>query len=728
MKKITFLFAFCFFAIVTNAQQFRWAKGIAGTSVFSVDIKNILPRNGVVYICGKFTGTVDFDPQSGTSNVTNLTANGTEGFIARYDGDGELVWAKKSDIVGDDEYIDMVFGLSDAYRIVCLHKISTNTFRLVDINTETGDTNFISANQVSTGTIEPKSFVQNNDKYFVVGGFTGSLTQTGFNNSLISAGASDAFIIEFRKSGQSFLRSSSTTAGQKAYGGSGNEIFNHVDFTSNYLSLSGSFTANFSYDSGQPMLTNNGGKDGMVFIHSYDDSAAFYTSFSNVQVKAYGIGASGDDEVLCTSFSEVTGPVTNSTLLYVGGYFSGTTDFNPDTAVTNSLTSSGGTDGFLARYNVPNILAFNYEYANRKGGALNDKLVKCNVRRKVIAYNNSLVGHVHYAYQRSNAVLGNYITFGGYDQTGVDLPYTDNITAQSSSTTLNVNSAVCLSDLQMYLCGSFNGTTQFDSIGSTALLTPISGGMNGFIHKMEVCANSANATTISSSENLCSGKNIRIYTNGGLNNNAKWVWRSGSCSGPVVGEGSSILVSPSTTTTYYYTGEGGCMPSGNCSAGITVNVLQTPIANVALSGNTLTASSSGAVSPSYIWYNCTTGTVVAGNNTTYTPTVSGDYKVRVTSSNGCFDETSCITVTVLSTEDFSKLGVKLFPNPVQDSFTIQGEVVLEKLGIYNLLGQQVKMFAKPQQNTFSIVDLPQGTYVIKLQTEKGVANTKIIKQ
>ena len=69
----------------------QWAKSVGGLAndygnSISVD------ASGNVYVTGDFQGTADFDPGSGT---TNLTSSGDyDIFFAKYNSSGELVWAK----------------------------------------------------------------------------------------------------------------------------------------------------------------------------------------------------------------------------------------------------------------------------------------------------------------------------------------------------------------------------------------------------------------------------------------------------------------------------------------------------------------------------------------------------------------------------------------------------------------------------------------------------------
>jgi hypothetical protein len=81
---------------------------------------------------------------------------------------------------------------------------------------------------------------------------------------------------------------------------------------------------------------------------------------------------------------------------------------------------------------------------------------------------------------------------------------------------------------------------------------------------------SPDAPTVSAST-TCSGRDITLsISSGNLGNATHWKWYSGSCGGTAIGTGTSISVSPTTITTYYARGEGGCVTPGSCGS-ITVN-------------------------------------------------------------------------------------------------------------------------------------------------------------
>ena len=87
------------------------------------------------------------------------------------------------------------------------------------------------------------------------------------------------------------------------------------------------------------------------------------------------------------------------------------------------------------------------------------------------------------------------------------------------------------------------------------------------------CCTSVAPTSVSVTSNpICLGSSTTLTLNGGsLGTGAAWQWYSGSCGGTPVGSGTSITVSPTSTTTYYVRGEGGCVNSACTATTVTVN-------------------------------------------------------------------------------------------------------------------------------------------------------------
>lgn len=93
--------------IKLNSQgNLQWAKAVTAGGMFiknnDVDVDNA----GNIYFTGYFSGQTDFDPNSGVQNL-NATGNTQDIFIAKWDMNGNYIWAKK---VGGN-YIDVGYAI-----------------------------------------------------------------------------------------------------------------------------------------------------------------------------------------------------------------------------------------------------------------------------------------------------------------------------------------------------------------------------------------------------------------------------------------------------------------------------------------------------------------------------------------------------------------------------------------------------------------------------------------
>jgi len=97
------------------------------------------------------------------------------------------------------------------------------------------------------------------------------------------------------------------------------------------------------------------------------------------------------------------------------------------------------------------------------------------------------------------------------------------------------------------------------------------------------------------------------------------------------------------------------------------------------------------------------------------------------------DNESCNSLNFLITglKDYSKeeIGLKVSPNPFENSLTVESDIVIKNMEVMNSLGMLVeKSSVNDKQYTFSNSELSPGIYFIKIETEKGIATKKIIKQ
>ena len=82
----------------------------------------------------------------------------------------------------------------------------------------------------------------------------------------------------------------------------------------------------------------------------------------------------------------------------------------------------------------------------------------------------------------------------------------------------------------------------------------------------------------------------------------------------------------------------------------------------------------------------------------------------------------------LSITEFDLNQIKIYPNPTKSNIYLSpSNKTIIKIEIFNSLGQNVKRITH-KFGTINISDLPNGLYIIKIYSEYGVVNKKIIKE
>lgn len=82
----------------------------------------------------------------------------------------------------------------------------------------------------------------------------------------------------------------------------------------------------------------------------------------------------------------------------------------------------------------------------------------------------------------------------------------------------------------------------------------------------------------------------------------------------------------------------------------------------------------------------------------------------------------------LSIKTFDKSrSINIYPNPVDDYFTIKTNHLVKCVAIYNVQGSLVKSFSKTEAS-YNLQDLKTGLYFIEIETSKGMVTKKFIKE
>ena len=180
-------------------------------------------------------------------------------------------------------------------------------------------------------------------------------------------------------------------------------------------------------------------------------------------------------------------------------------------------------------------------------------------------------------------------------------------------------------------------------------MTPSNACGNGPAQSVSVTVNTSSTAPTNVSANpstICVGQSTTLSASGGTDGTgSQLVWYTGSCGGTRVGTGSSITVSPNSTTTYYVRREGGCGAPTNC-ASVMVTVNDVPGPGTVSGPTTLCRGQSYTFSTtnnatSYNWYTTGASEITFSDNGEHSVIVNvrwgttSSTNICVTPSNSC---------------------------------------------------------------------------------------------
>ncbi|MBL7814174.1 MAG: T9SS type A sorting domain-containing protein [Saprospiraceae bacterium] len=165
----------------------------------------------------------------------------------------------------------------------------------------------------------------------------------------------------------------------------------------------------------------------------------------------------------------------------------------------------------------------------------------------------------------------------------------------------------------------------------------------------------------------------------------------------------------------------------------TVKAIAKPTVTLSFANGLLTAQSSSA-NVTYNWLR--NGVVIDGATaSTYRPTTTGSYSVRVTASSDCIINSNVINVTSVATIDLDDSNPwKIIPNPVKANenmriYVLSYKTQPVKMTIYDLLGrivQQKTEFLQSGENNFEMIAPKEcGFYFIEIYSEKELKTLKL---
>jgi Secretion system C-terminal sorting domain len=445
-----------FILCLNSSGDFQWAKSFGG-SVIEIPTSINVDNNNDVVVTGYFAGTVDFDPGAGTNNITSN--GGDDSFISKFSGTGTYQWTQRIGSAFDEYIYDVT--TSELNAIVCTG-VFTGT---VDFD-PSGTVNNLTATNMndafvlalsSTGSYgwsaklggsgnETGYGITMDNLYniYVTGFFSTSMDADpgagSFN--LTSNGANDIFVVK--------LAGISTFQWAIGLGGTANDNGRDIMVNANgdvYTCGYYRNTVDFDPGAGVASYTSNGSGD--MFLHAVDNNGNF--------LWAKTVGGTGDDIVRSLSISP-----TQST--YLTGYFTGTVDFDPTSAVSN-VTSAGSNDFYVHKYckssSSINSISACYSYVSPSGnytwssnGTYQDTIANHEGCDSILTINLTLNGTTTstYTVEACNQYIspsGNYTWHlaGAYNDTisnvnGCDSVITINLTFTQPDTTVTLNNGM----------------------------------------------------------------------------------------------------------------------------------------------------------------------------------------------------------------------------------------------------------------------------------------------
>ena len=491
---------------LNNAGKLLWAKDIGGSGDdFTYSQMSIaLNANGDVYTTGVFQGTVDFDPGSGVFDITS-TGN-HDGFGAKLDGQGNLVWAQRH---GGDSALDVGLGngvdaiwsvvpgpddvvyMSGSFAATAQFGPNQPAFSMTSAGSTDGFlAKFVERPKVTVrvedgrGGTDTQSFtidiLGNRPPEIVSQPVTDAFVGTTYNydvdavdpdNDTLRYSLSDSLpgMVIDPVTGEISWSPPPTPIVLKSaasFGSTGEEFASvmRADADGNVITF-GTFqgTVDFDLGPGAFNLTSVGSND--MFIAKYSPEFDLLWA-QRIQ---------GNDHDLAYNLA-----VDTSGNIVAVGYFSGTADFDGG-AGTALMTSAGGFDGFILKLTASGA----YVWSRQIGGSGKDVTLGVDLDD---------VGNVYVTGYLSDTVdfdrgPGNVLltSAGEGDHYVAKFDSTGNIVwARSNAGVAHdaANSIAVDASGSVYITGNFDGTVDFDPSPGTRLLTS-RGGADGFIQKLD---------------------------------------------------------------------------------------------------------------------------------------------------------------------------------------------------------------------------------------------------
>jgi len=746
-----------------------WAISMGGTNR---DFANSIAvdASGNIFITGYFDSpTLSF----GNTTLTNAGGGGLfDMFLAKYDTNGNALWAKSAGSTGGDKSNSVAVDLAGNIYIGGWYNSSTINFDTISLS-NTGlfltkyDTNgnvlWAKCADAPNGGIINSIAVDAGGNIWATGQFTNSTIIFG-STILTNAGTSNILLLKFDTNGNVIWA--------KREGSINSDIATSIttDASGNGI-ISGYFQSpSISFDTITLFNTNSD-----IFLTKYDANG-------NVKWAKSPIGTNLDTPSAVAS--DILGDI------YMAGKFYSPTLIFGSTTLINADNSTNTRDVFIAKYDSLG----NPIWAKSCGGMELDDATSIAVNNlnniylagwfysSTINFDTISLVNIDYAdifiaeignccaintsISHTESCTGSNNGTATVVASGVSMPCTylwNTIPLQTSNIAINLTPgtySVTVSDANgcsainsviigatplpivhagndTIVCGgiyndvltanggvsylwsynNLNSQSIIVSTDTTSIYTVTVMNANGCIafDSVIITVNPLPIANVIKDTTVCNGTKDTLFASGGIS----YLWSYNNLTSQ------NIIVSPNSTTTYTVTVTdiNGCTASDNAT--ITVDTLNF-ISISLISGGTVL--SCDQLLPHYQWY--FNGNLIAGAiSQVYMPFVNGNYTVIGTDSFGCSVTSSPFNFTYVDVDDFkNNNSMSIFPNPANNTIIIliQNPAVVE---ISDIHGRLIKyIIISDKETNIDISDLLSGVYILKAKTDRVTVTKKLIKE
>jgi hypothetical protein len=781
---ITILSTLCIAQLIAQQPDFQWVKNLGGAGT-DVGLSVATDQNGNVFMCGRFTGTVDLDP--GSSSLLVTSNGGFDMCVIKLDADGNLLWAKTTGGADFDQFSDIAIDAegncilsgsfsgtvqpdpNDEFSILNATGSEETLVLKLDSN---GNTLWYHHTESTSYTVTEGLAIDTDNSIYLAGSHAGTtqfnpITEvvnagSGLMSNITSQGENDVFLFKLLADGSfEWVR----TAGSTSFDAAKDVAIDNQ----NNVNVIGRFRLTIDFD------VNGGGQTAVS--EGLNDCFLWQVSSAGIYHWHKTFGAEGFDEVWAVD----TDPEGN-VLTY--GYFTGTVDLDPG-VLEQSFTSNGSDDLFVQKFDSAGEMLWVKVYG---GSELENSYdIACDEQGNVVLTGDFFdtvdfdpgIGVTNLTSSGNNDIFFMQLNPEGEFDWAFKIGAT--FSQAGYSVTIDDNGNV-------FGTGTYSNLVDFDPGSGVANINAQD--FNIYIVKFGwECLLPELSDVTASLSAICLGESVSASINGSLNGGSEWQLRAGNCDGEIIASttASSIEFSPQTNQSYFIRSFGGCaaseqdvclqialtvltpsetteshtvcegttfvFPDGS-SVVISEYTTQTSVlanqagcdsvvvtyVNVPFLPDDLNIQVDGTIlevvnypSKSNIelqWVDCNNNNAPIEGETGLTFNIpgSGSYAV-VYSDQGCSKMTDCVVITSVQEGAPSRLTV--FPNPSEQGFFIQN--IEDDFMDINLFGADGKLvFSLLNHPSQAMVTLPQnassGLYFVEVRSRSVSARFRLVKK